>query len=322
MIRVGVIGSTGLVGEHLVAALEEREFPVAELVPLASEGKGRTVSFKGDSVPVRGASLEQLSGVDLVFNCAGSEAAQAFLPRLARRGVVCIDKSTAYRMDPEVPLVVVVVNGSRLREHRGIIASPNCLTIQLVTALWPLHRRLGLKRVVVSTYQSASGAGRRGLESLRCDGVGEEGPFRHPLGGNLLPEIGGFTANGHTEEEEKIREETRKILEDDALPVSVTAVRVGVEVGHCAAVWLQPEARVQAGEILRILVDSGRLVVGELPEQYPTPRQVAGGDDVHVGRVRADDGGFWMWVAADNLRRGAATNALEIAERLLEEDLI
>lgn len=322
MLRVGVIGPTGLVGEQVVALLGERRFPVAELVPLATEGRGRSVSFGGERVRVQAASLARLSDLDLVFNCAGSGAAEDYLPRLADRGVVCIDKSTSYRMDPEVPLVVVAVNGNRLREHRGIVASPNCLTIQLVSALGPLHRRLGLGRVVVSTYQSASGAGRRGLQSLRCQVSGAEDPFRYPLGGNLFPEIGGFTANGHTTEEEKIRQETRKILEDQDLPVSVTAVRVGVEVGHCAAVWFETNARVCSRDIGRILAESGPLVVAEAPSDYSTPLQVAGGDEVHVGRIRADNGGFWMWVAADNLRRGAATNALEIAERLLVEDLI
>lgn len=322
MLRVGVIGPTGLVGEQVVALLEEREFPVAELVPLATEGRGRTVGFKGERVAVQAASLEPLAGLDLVFNCAGNGVARDYLPQLAREGVVCIDKSTAYRMHPEVPLVVVSVNGGQLRKHRGIIASPNCLTIQLVTALGPLHRRLGLGRVVVSTYQSASGAGRRGLASLGCSAAREEAPFRHPLAENLFPEIGDFTADGCTTEEGKIREETRKILEDDELAVSVTAVRVGVEVGHCAAVWFQADTRVTTPDIRRILSESGSLVVAEAPGDYLTPRGVAGRDEVHVGRIRADDGGFWMWVVADNLRRGAATNALEIAERLLTEDLV
>ncbi len=327
--KVAVLGATGLVGTHIIDGLQEREFPISELIPLASEGRDRTVRFGGEEIPVRAASFDKFNGVDLVFNCAGNEAARIFLSQLAKKETVCIDKSTAFRLDTSVPLIIPEVNGSQMKRHQGIIASPNCLTIQLVMALWPVYCHLNLEKVVLSTYQSASGAGTSALQALkrqmRGDTTAKSSSLPHSVAGNAFPEIGGFVEDGFSTEESKITAETQKIIEDRELPVTVTAVRIGVEVGHAVSVWCQTSETVNAENLVEILDDCEWLTVSSEPHQYHTPKQAAGTDEVFVGRIRTDktdERAFWMWITADNLRKGAATNAIQIAETLMNEDLI
>ncbi len=321
-LRVAVIGATGLVGSKVLSGMQERGFPATEVVPVASEGGDRWVEIGGETVAVREAAPGVLSDLDLVFNCAGREVAETYLPILAGTGTLCVDKSTAFRMHPDVPLVVPEVNGHQLRHHSGIIASPNCLTIQLVTALAPLHRGLRLRRAVVSTYQSASGAGREALCALRGELDGGINPLPHHLPGNVIPQIGRIDSAGHSGEESKIAAEAARIFGDDSPAVTVTAVRVPVEVGHCAAVYCEAEEPVSREEIVQLLAPAPGLEAEGDVHEYCTSRDVAGKDGVFVGRIRTDahcSRSFWMWIAADNLRKGAATNALQIAEALLRQ---
>ncbi len=317
--RVAVLGATGLVGSALLAGLSERDFPVSEVIAAASGSGGRWVRMGERSLPVQQCTPAGLAGMDLVFNCAGRAAAEAYLPSLAGAGTLCVDKSTAFRARCDVPLVIPEVNGDQLRHHCGIVASPNCVTIQLAVALAPLHRALGLRRVVVSTYQSISGAGREALELLQRET--EASPCSAPrrLAGNVIAGIGDMDSNGHSGEERKIAAELQRILPGGPA-AAVTAVRVPVEIGHCTAVWCEPSTSVTAERVREILAEAPGVTVASGGAGYCTPREVAGSDEVHVGRIRTDGEageGFWLWVVSDNLRKGAATNALQIAEELV-----
>jgi aspartate-semialdehyde dehydrogenase len=327
---VAVVGVTGAAGSTVLRILEDRVFPMSEFRALASaRSAGTTVRFRDRDVEVREVSDHELSGADLVFFAAGSAVAKRFAPIVAKGGGIAIDKSSGYRMDPDVPLIVPEVNAHEITKHRGIISNPNCVTIPLTVTLAPLHRQAGLKQVTLATYQAASGGGRDLANELvaqeRADALGVT-PARvvypHVLHGNVVP--GGWSMNGEfTEEECKVVDESRRVLGTPDLAMSVTTVRVPVAVGHSGAVFVQFETELDAGDARKVLESAPGVLVVDDPEtqQYPTPRAAAGGDEVHVGRIRNDPGhenGLMLFFAADNLRKGAATNAVQVAELALE----
>jgi aspartate-semialdehyde dehydrogenase len=318
---VALVGASGLVGDVLLRLLEARSFPVARLLPCAGPGsRSGRVRFRGEELPLLAASSESLAQAELVFFAATGELSRALAPELARRGATVIDKSSTWRLAPDVPLVVPEVNARQIGAAR-LVACPNCTTIGLVMALEPLRRAAGLARVQVTTLQSASGAGRAGLERLRAEAAGREPtpdpspPFPGPLYDNVLPQCEALLADGETAEEHKLRDETRKILGLPELELSSTCVRVPVGVGHSAAVTVETVETISVGEARRVLGSFPGIRLADLP----TPRAAAGRDEVLVGRIRAIPGrrGIQFFQASDNLRKGAATNALQIAEFLL-----
>jgi aspartate-semialdehyde dehydrogenase len=336
-LKVAIAGATGAVGREMMKVLEEREFPVGELVPLASErSEGQKVEFRGDEVVVRRLTPDSFAGVDIALFSPGASVSREFAPHAARAGAVVIDNSSAFRMEADCPLVVPEVNPKALElaikpGGRRIVANPNCSTIQLVVVLKPLHDAAVLERVIVSTYQSVSGAGQKGIDELEQQSralftMGEATPskFAHRIAFNLLPEIGPPTPNGYTEEEMKLVHESRKILGLPELKVSATCVRVPIFFCHSEAVnltfrdALSPD---QAREILRKA--PGVKVLDDLAQHiYPMPIIGAGDDDTLVGRIREDlaqPSSLALFVVSDNLRKGAATNAVQIAEVLHRE---
>jgi aspartate-semialdehyde dehydrogenase len=327
--HVAVVGATGLVGKEMRAILEERKFPISRLTLLASErSAGEVQDFGGEAHVVSALKEDSFDGVEIALFSAGEDIARKFAPIAARAGAVVIDNSSAWRMDPECPLVVPEVNLDDIWEHKGIIANPNCSTIQLVVALKPLHDEAVLSRVVVATYQSVSGMGSEALDELFSQAVSvinmkplDHNVFRKQMVFNLLPHCGSVREEGWTTEEQKIIHETRKILGEPDLRVTATAVRVPVFIGHGEAVFAEFESPItpqQARELWSAA--PGLEVVDDLEAgEYPMPVDSAGKDAVHVGRVRQDpsvEHGLCFWVVADNLRKGAATNAVQIAEEL------
>lgn len=330
--RVAVLGATGLVGREMLSVLEQRDFPVTELVPLASaRSAGLTVKFKGREWTVREVSESSFDGVQIALFSAGGEASRKWAPCAAGKGTIVIDNSSAWRMDPCVPLVIPEVNADDLSMHKGIIANPNCATIQALVALFPLHREAGLESFWAVTFQAVSGTGIAALAELR-DGAssilsGESFTPRvypHPIAFNAIPQIGSFDDEGISQEEWKMVNESRKILHLPNLPVSCTTVRVPVFRGHSealTAVFHKPITPERARQVLR---ESPGVCVKDDPGSatYPLAPEVAGTDPVYVGRLRRDTGssrGLSLWVVADNLRKGAALNAVQIAEALLSE---
>jgi len=328
-LRVAVVGATGAAGSTVLRILQERRFPVAELRPMASaRSAGTAVQFAGDSLTVQEVSDEALQGVDVAFFAAGSGTARRFAPVVAAQGGVAIDKSSGYRMDPEVPLVVPEVNGGQVTGEPGIVANPNCVAIPLTVALNPLHREFGLRRLTVATYQSASGGGRNLVGELReqevADAEGRDPENRiypHVLHGNVVP--GGWSMHGlDNDEEVKVVQETRRVLGLPDLRVSVSTVRVPVAVGHSGAVWLEFDRPADLDRAREALQSAPGVRYVDDPEEqrYPTPRQAAGTDDVWVGRLRPDPGnpgGLALFWSVDNLRKGAATNAVQVGELVL-----
>ena len=311
---VAVVGA-GLVGERLVAELRRREFPLHELRVLARSA--RRAVLAGETFEVGVAEPEAFEGVDYAL-FAGTEGEKGAAVQLAReaisRGAIVIDNGSDFRLDPEVPLVVPEVNAGALERHSGIIANPNCSTIQLVVSLAPLARAFGIRKVVVSTYQAVSGAGRSGVEALES---GREDAFPKPIQGNAIPLIGGVGEDGYTTEEKKMREESRKILGIPDLPVFATAVRIPVHTGHSESVYVETERRASLPEVLEALGEAPGVVFSGDPADFPTPLEVAGEHGVCVGRVRVEDGSIGYWCVSDNLLKGAATNAVQIAESLV-----
>jgi aspartate-semialdehyde dehydrogenase len=328
-LRVAVVGATGAAGSTVLRILQERGFPVGELRALASaRSAGTTVQFAGAPHTVREVDEDALRGVDVAFFAAGSATAKRFAPVVAAQSGVAIDKSSGYRMDPAVPLVVPEVNGDLVSGEAGIIANPNCVAIPLTVALAPLHRELGLRRVTVATYQSASGGGRDLVAELReqevADAEGREPShdvYPHVLHGNVVP--GGWSMHGaDSDEEVKVVQETRRVLGLPDLRVSVSTVRVPVAVGHSGAVWVEFDEPADVERARRLLQSAPgvRYVDDPAGQRYPTPRQAAGTDDVWVGRLRADPGnpgGLAFFWSCDNLRKGAATNAVQVGELVL-----
>jgi aspartate-semialdehyde dehydrogenase len=331
---VAVVGATGAVGEILLQVLAERRFPISRLRALASDrSAGASVRFRGEAVPVEVVRPELFDGIDLVFFAATGSLSKELAPEAQRRGAVVIDKSSTWRMDAAVPLVVPEVNPEAVMKHRGILACPNCTTIGFVMALEPLRRAAGLRSVVVTTLQAASGAGRDGtdelshqVEALALGRELEAKVFPRPLAGNVLPLCESFRDDAYSTEEMKLLLETRKILELPELSVSMTCIRVPVAVGHSATLLVETERPLSPGAAraalssfpgVRVMDDPGSNV-------FPTPSDVVGKDEVLVGRIRRDLGSdrLWLWEVSDNLRKGAATNAVQTAELLIARGLV
>ncbi len=336
-LTVAVVGATGLVGEEMIRVLEEHKFPVARLVPLASErSAGKTVHFNGQDVDVQTLGPKSFEGVHVALFSAGGDVSKEYGPIAASAGAVVIDNSSAFRMDPDVPLVVPEVNPQALDKlpARRIIANPNCSTIQMVVVLKPLHDVAKIKRVVVSTYQSVSGAGKEAIEELTTETralfageIVEPQVFPHRIAFNCLPQIDVFLPDGTTKEEQKMIQETTKIMCDNTIKVTATAVRVPVYFGHSESVNIETEKPLSAETARAFLERAPGVVVVDDPAElvYPLASECAGTDPVYVGRLRNDPTvphGLNCWIVADNIRKGAATNAVQIAELLLERKLI
>jgi len=328
---VAVVGATGAVGSVLLDVLHERSFPIAELRPLASErSAGSSVAFAGRALEVQVARPEAFDSTDFVFFAATGSLSKTLAPEVVARGGIVIDKSSTWRMDDTVPLVVPEVNAAALDDHRGIIACPNCTTIGFVMTLEPLRRRAGLEAVVATTLQAVSGAGLPGLEELRVQQLalhdGRPAPppqtFAAPIANNVVPLCDVLGEDGFSGEEAKLLEETRKILALPDLAVSITCVRVPVPTGHSASMLVQTTRPLPVSEAIQALADFPGIVATE-NGCLPTPAAVAGRDEVLVGRVRKDlhSDGLWLWQVSDNLRKGAATNAVQIAEEIIRRGL-
>lgn len=322
--KVAVVGATGLVGQVMLKVLEKRGFPLSELIPAASsKSVGKQVSFNGKPVTVVSLTDAVKAKPAVAIFSAGSEVSREWAPRFAEAGTRVIDNSSCWRMDPNVPLVVPEVNSDSLRSDSHIIANPNCSTIQLVVSLSPLQKRYGIKRIVISTYQSVTGSGIKAVNQLYAERQGETPPkaYPHPIDLNCFPHGGTFLENGYTTEEQKLIDETRKILNDSSIQVSPTVVRIPVVGGHSESVNIEFKTDFDIKEATKLLECSAGITVLDNPaaNSYPMPRFAEGRDEVFIGRIRRDPSqpnSLNMWVVADNLRKGAATNAVQIAELL------
>lgn len=324
--NVAVVGATGVVGSKMLKVLEERKIPVANLYPMASErSAGKKVTFQGKEWTVEKLTPESFDkDIDFALFSAGGGTSLEFSPIAASKGVVVIDNSSAFRMDPQVPLVVPEVNAAEALKHNGIIANPNCSTIQAVVALKPIYDKYGIKRIVYSTYQAVSGSGSQGIADLE-KGVRGEAPtfYPKPIAFNCLPHIDVFTDNGYTKEELKMVNETRKILMDDSLRITATTVRVPVMYGHSESINVETEKPFDLTDIFTMFEKAPSVVLMDNVSEniYPTALIAEDTDPVYVGRIRRDfsvDNGLNLWVVADNIRKGAATNAVQIAEYLIQ----
>ena len=322
---VAVVGATGMVGRMMMKVLEERKFPVSRLLPLASERSvGKHVIFQEKTIDVLKLEPEQFRGIHFALFSAGAGVSKEFAPHAVKAGAIVIDNSSAFRMDEGVPLVVPEVNRHQTFHHKGIIANPNCSTIQMVVVLKPLHNRFKIKRVVVSTYQSVTGAGQRAVAQLEDELANRpvrEMKFPHPIAFNCLPHIDVFFDDGYTKEEMKMKLETRKIMEAD-INVTATTVRVPVMGGHSESVNIEFENECSVHDVREILRAAPGVVLQDDPAQnlYPMPVTAFDKDEVFVGRIRKDDTiphGINLWIVSDNIRKGAATNAVQIAEVLI-----
>ena len=329
--NISVVGATGAVGRRMLSTLEEQNFPVARLTALASaRSAGQTLPFRDQDIEVMELKADSFKGVDIALFSAGGSISKQYAPIAVESGCVVIDNSSAWRMDKEVPLIVPEVNPSALGEKWGIIANPNCSTIQMVVALKPIHDKYRIRRVVVSTYQSVSGSGQKAIEELKqqsrdvLDGKPAQcNVYPHQIAFNCLPHIDVFQENGYTKEEIKMVNETHKILEDDTIEVSPTAVRVPVIYSHSEAINVETEQPMNVKEIKELLSSSPGISVVDNPEQneYPLAVNASGSGDVVVGRIRGDltrANAINFWVVSDNLLKGAAYNAVQIAELLLK----
>jgi aspartate-semialdehyde dehydrogenase len=327
---VAVLGATGAVGNEMIKTLEERDFPVERLRLFASErSEGTTLSFQESEIPVEVPKEDSFRGIDIALFSAGGERSRIWAPVAAKSGCVVIDNSSQWRMDPEVPLVVPEVNAGDIKRHKGIIANPNCSTIQMVVVLKPLHDAARIKRVVVTTFQSVSGTGKRAMDELMqqtTDILNFREPvctvYPHQIAFNVLPHIDAFLENGYTKEEMKMVNETRKIMGDDSIRVTATTVRVPVFRCHAESLNIETEEKLTPNEARAVLAGAPGIVVYDAPEKniYPLPVIAAGSDETYVGRIREDESvenGLNLWIVADNLRKGAALNAVQIAERLV-----
>ena len=334
--RVAVCGATGAVGNQMIQCLEERDFPVSELRLLASErSRGRTLKYKGQDVPVQVLGEGSFAGIDIALFSAGASTSTTYAPQAWAAGAVVVDNSSAWRMDPEVPLVVPEVNPGDIAQYtnKGIIANPNCSTIQMVVALKPIYDAVGIERIVVSTYQAVSGTGQKAIVELQgqlrawCEGRPPEVKvYPHQIALNLLPHIDVFFDNGYTKEEMKMVLETQKIMGDPSIKVSATCVRVPVVYSHSEALNIATREKISPARVRELLAVAPGVKVVDDPANkvYPMPLDAAGQDLTLVGRIREDisqERGIDMWISADNIRKGAATNAVQIAEVLAEKYL-
>ena len=333
---VAIVGATGVVGQELVQVLSQRGFPVKKLLPLASErSAGSRIDFNGREVRVEKLNRDSFQGVDIALFSAGAKVSAEYAPLAVQAGAIVIDNTSHFRMDPDVPLVVPEVNAHALKQHRGIIANPNCSTAQLVLPLQAVHQHCRIRRVVVSTYQSTSGAGKAAMDELRdhaaslLNGVPAEAPvkFKKEIAFNVIPQIDTFTENGYTKEEMKMVNETKKIMGDASIKVTATTVRVPVFISHSESVNVELEKPVDIAQVRLWISSFPGIQVQDDPANgiYPTPQEAAGTDATYVGRIRRDpdhEYAFDMWIVADNLRKGAALNAVQIAESMVEQGLI
>ena len=335
-INLAVAGATGAVGNQMIQCLEEADFPVRSVQLLASSrSAGRQLRFKGDLIDVKELKEDSFKGVDIALFSAGGGTSEKFAPFAAKDGCVVVDNSSAWRMDAQVPLVVPEVNPHAIAQHteKGIIANPNCSTIQMVVALNPIHKKYGIKRIVVSTYQAVSGTGKKAIDELFDQTRAiinflnyETRVYPHRIAFNCLPHIDTFLDNGYTKEEMKMVNETRKIMEDDTIGVTATTVRVPVFFGHCESVNIETIEPVSAEDVKALLENTPGIRVMDDPQKniYPLALDAAGQDLTLVGRIRNDESipnGLNMWIVADNIRKGAATNTVQIAQILADEYL-
>lgn len=327
--HVAVVGATGAVGVELLRVLERRAFPVETLRPLCSQrSAGTAVSFRGEEIPATELSAESFAGIDIAFFSAGGEISRKFAPIARAAGAVVIDNSSVFRMEPDVPLVIPEINGDDVRQHRGLIANPNCTTAVALMALYPLHLAFGVRRVVASSYQAVSGSGARAIKELRSqvEAAAEERPptaeiYPHPIAFNVLPHVDSFLPSGYTKEEMKMQNEGRRIMHLPDFRASVTCVRVPVYRAHSVAVSAEFERPVSVEEAHEVLAKAPGLELVDEPQnnRYPMPLFTAGKDNCEVGRVRRDcafENGLAFWVSGDQLLKGAALNAVQIAELL------
>jgi len=334
--RIAILGATGAVGTELIKLLEEREFPVADLKLLASaRSAGQTLSFKGETLVIEALGDRSFENVDLVLASAGGSISKAWLPKAVEAGAVAVDNSSAFRMNPDVPLVVPEVNPDAARHHRGIIANPNCTTILMAVAVWPLHQVQPIRRIVAATYQSASGAGAKAMEELKIQARAilngkEPQPevLPYPIAFNLFPHNSPLTESGYCEEELKMVNETRKIFgADETLRITATCVRVPVLRAHSEAINLEFDAPFEVAQARQILASSPgvKLLENWQTNYFPMPMEASGRDEVLVGRIRQDlshPNGLELWLSGDQIRKGAALNAVQIAELLVGRHLL
>jgi aspartate-semialdehyde dehydrogenase len=335
--RVGVLGATGLVGTTILELLAERDFPVAELRLLASErSAGKQVEWRGEQLTVQAVSDDSIQGLDLVLSSAGGSVSAEWTPKLVAAGATVVDNTSYWRMKDDVPLVVSEVNPDALESHKGIIANPNCSTMQMVVALKPLHDAAGIERLVISTYQAVSGTGKAAIDALRAEAGAVVGGYDvpaaeiypHQIAFNVLAHAGNFPdGDDHTDEERKLINETRKILGDTEIRVSATCVRVPVVTGHSEAVNVETREPLEPERARELLAAAPGVTVVDDPAagRYPMALDAAGKDDVFVGRIRRDPGNeraLDIWVVSDNLRKGAATNTVQLGELLIEKNLL
>ncbi len=336
--RVGVLGATGAVGSTILSILAERQFPAAEVVPFASERSvGKELEWNGSLLECRALSEETIEGLDVVLSSAGGAVSAEWAPRLVEAGAVVVDNTSYWRMQDDVPLVVAGVNPAAAASHKGIVANPNCTTMVMMMALAPIHRAAGLERLVVSSYQAVSGTGQRAIQELRTQSAavlaGEESPpaavYPHRIAFNVLPQVEVFVdGDDYTTEERTVMAETRKILDlGEEVGISATCARVPVVTGHSESVNVQTREDLSPQDCRELLAEAPGVVVVDDPAagRYPTAIDAAGRDEVLVGRIRRDPGRercLNLWVAGDNLRKGAATNAVQVAELLVERKLL
>jgi aspartate-semialdehyde dehydrogenase len=327
--RVAVVGATGMVGNVMLEVLKEQKFPITELIPVASEKSvGKTIEYNGNSFTVVGLQTAVDLKPDVAIFSAGGDTSLEWAPKFAEVGTTVIDNSSAWRMDPTKKLIVPEINGNELTSSDKIIANPNCSTIQLVLVMAPLHKKYGIKRAIVSTYQSITGTGVKAVEQMENERADREGEmaYKYPIDKNCIPQCDVFLENGYTKEEMKLTNETKKIL-DSKINVTATAVRVPVVGGHSEAVNIEFNQDFDLAEVKQILENTPGITVQDDPSNYvyPMPKYAQGKDDVFVGRIRRDESQantLNLWIVADNLRKGAATNAVQIAHLLLEKGLL
>lgn len=341
MLNVAIVGITGAVGQQIIRLLNERNFPVGKLKLLASKrSAGTTVRFKDRDVVVEEATSDSFAGVDIAFFSAGGDVSKELVPHAISSGAICIDNTNAFRMDPDTPLVVPEVNAEQIHEHKGVIANPNCSTIQMVASLKPLYDRYGISRIIVSTYQAVSGAGTKAIEETLnqsrqvLDGSEIEAnvlpvgslPKKHQIAFNAIPQIDKFLDNGFTNEEMKMIRETKKIMGDESIEVTATCVRIPVLYGHSESVYVELKEEFDLEEVKSLLADAPGIKLQDNPEEqlYPLATEAAGKLETFVGRIRRDlynPKALNMWVVSDNLLKGAAWNALQIGEYIVEKQL-